>query len=103
MADRAHLALQGTRGAAVCSLRWEGPQAPVHSASIGNVSARLVSGVADRSVPAAHGTVGLHIRRASETATQAPRMHSPSCTPTASNRAGFPPPSIPCSAATLRS
>ncbi len=72
MADRAHLALQGTRGAAVCSLRWDGPEAPVHSASIGNVSARLLSGVADRSVPAQHGTVGLHIRKARETATEPP-------------------------------
>lgn len=70
--DRAHLALQGTRGAAMCSLRWDGPQAPMHSASIGNVAARLVSGVADRSVPALHGTVGLHIRKGGETATQPP-------------------------------
>lgn len=72
MAERAHRALLGLRGAAVCALRWDGAGAPVQSTSIGNVSARLVSGVADRSVPAQHGTVGLHMRRAQETATQPP-------------------------------
>ncbi|WP_353615067.1 ATP-binding SpoIIE family protein phosphatase [Paracidovorax konjaci] len=72
LADRMHLGLQSTRGAAVCSLRWDGAASAVHSASIGNVSARLVSGLEDRSVPAQHGTVGLHIRRAKEIATAAP-------------------------------
>ncbi|MDA8455196.1 ATP-binding protein/SpoIIE family protein phosphatase [Acidovorax sp. GBBC 3334] len=72
LADRMHLGLQSTRGAAVCSLRWDDAASPVHSASIGNVSARLVSGVEDRSIPSQHGTVGLHIRKAREIATAAP-------------------------------
>ncbi len=72
MAERAHRALLGLRGAAVCILRWEAATAAVQSVSIGNVAARLVSGVADRSVPAQHGTVGLHIRRTQEATTLAP-------------------------------
>lgn len=72
MAERAHRALLGLRGAAVCALRWDGPAAPVQSTSIGNVAARLVSGVADRSLPAQHGTVGLQIRKPQETSLQPP-------------------------------
>ncbi|WPB56063.1 ATP-binding SpoIIE family protein phosphatase [Xylophilus sp. GOD-11R] len=62
--DAIHVALQTTRGAAVCCLRLDGQT--VRCAGAGNVVARIVSGVFDRSMVTQHGTLGLQMRRAQE-------------------------------------
>lgn len=62
--DGIHVALQTTRGAAVCCLRMD--RDTVRCAGAGNVVARIVSGVYDRSMVTQHGTVGLQMRRAQE-------------------------------------
>ncbi|WCM86471.1 ATP-binding protein [Acidovorax sp. NCPPB 3576] len=67
-----HAELQSTRGAAVCSLRLDAEAATVRSTGVGNVVARVVSGLSDRSIVTQHGTVGMAMRRPQETTTALP-------------------------------
>jgi anti-sigma regulatory factor (Ser/Thr protein kinase) len=67
-----HQALRRTRGAAVLMLQADAGQDLVRSAGAGNVAARLVSGVADRTILTQHGTAGVTIRTPEETATPWP-------------------------------
>ena len=69
---RTHLALRRTRGAAVLVLQADVGAAAVRSAGAGNVVARLVSGVSDRSILCQHGTAGVTIRTPEETSTPWP-------------------------------
>jgi anti-sigma regulatory factor (Ser/Thr protein kinase) len=68
----AHAELRTTRGAAVLSLRLDLTGATVRSAGAGNVVARLVSGVTDRSILSQHGTLGVQIRRTEEVSAEWP-------------------------------
>ncbi len=61
--QRCHVALQTTRGAAVCIAAWDLDAATVQYAGAGNISGRIVSGVFDKSIATQHGTVGAQIRR----------------------------------------
>jgi anti-sigma regulatory factor (Ser/Thr protein kinase) len=62
--ERAHAALQGTRGAAVAIVAYDAEQGTVAVCGAGNISGRLISGVEDRALMMQHGTVGLQIRHA---------------------------------------
>ncbi|MDA7416417.1 ATP-binding protein/SpoIIE family protein phosphatase [Xenophilus arseniciresistens] len=55
-----HEALRSTRGAAVFGL-WMDAHA-LHYAGAGNVAGRLVSGISEKSLATAHGTLGLQAR-----------------------------------------
>jgi len=70
--ERMHVELQTTRGAAICCLRLDIDAAKVVSSGVGNVVARVVSGLSDRSIATQHGTVGMTMRRPQETATELP-------------------------------
>ena len=69
---RTHHALRRTRGAAILVLQADVGAAAVLSAGAGNVVARLVSGVSDRSILSQHGTAGVTIRTPEETRTPWP-------------------------------
>jgi len=56
-----HRALQGTRGAAVLTVRVEGPV--LEFCGAGNVMGRVFSGISDRAVLGQHGTVGVQIAK----------------------------------------
>ncbi|MBL0420537.1 ATP-binding protein [Ramlibacter sp. AW1] len=60
--QQAHHRLRSTRGAAIAVYRLDGDDASVQHAGAGNVLARLVSGVTDRTLVTQHGTAGLTIR-----------------------------------------
>ncbi|UUX94751.1 ATP-binding protein [Aquabacterium sp. J223] len=64
--DEVHRALQGSRGAAGSALSLDAAEGNVRFAGIGNVTGRLLSGVADRSLLGGHGTLGLQTRRAQD-------------------------------------
>lgn len=66
------LRLRRTRGAAVMVARANADAGVVVSSGAGNVVARLVSGVSDRSVLCQHGTAGVAMRTPDETATPWP-------------------------------
>jgi serine/threonine protein phosphatase PrpC len=70
--ERLHRALRRTRGAAVMVLQADAAADTIRSAGAGNVVARLVSGVADRSILCQHGTAGVTIRSPEETVTAWP-------------------------------
>jgi anti-sigma regulatory factor (Ser/Thr protein kinase) len=70
--ERAHDAARGTRGAAVMVLQADHAGAEIHSAGAGNVMARLVSGVSDRTILCQHGTAGVTIRTPEESHTAWP-------------------------------
>jgi len=70
--ERLHVALRRTRGAAVMVLHADADAGVVRSAGAGNVMARMVSGVSDRSILCQHGTAGVTIRRPEETSTPWP-------------------------------
>jgi anti-sigma regulatory factor (Ser/Thr protein kinase) len=70
--ERAHQALRGTRGAAVLVLQASAAEGAVRSAGAGNVIARLVSGVSDRTILCQHGTAGVAMRTPQETTTPWP-------------------------------
>lgn len=72
MLQQAHARLRSTRGAAVMVLHADAAQGTVRSAGAGNVMARLVSGVADRTLLCQHGTAGITIRTPEETSTPWP-------------------------------
>lgn len=61
-----HTRLRTTRGAAVSIFRAE-RDGTLRSAAAGNVIARLISGVSDRTLLGQHGTVGVQIRTPQET------------------------------------
>lgn len=61
--DRAHRALQGTRGAAMSVARLATGGSQISFCGAGNVLGRLISGVEDRSMLSQHGTVGIQIKR----------------------------------------
>jgi anti-sigma regulatory factor (Ser/Thr protein kinase) len=67
-----HQALRRTRGAAVMVLQADAAAGTVRSAGAGNVMARLVSGVSDRTVLCQHGTAGITIRTPEEAVTAWP-------------------------------
>ncbi|MDB5954378.1 MAG: signal transduction protein fusion protein : serine/threonine protein kinase [Ramlibacter sp.] len=70
--EATHSALRGTRGAAVMVLQADPAAAIIRSAGAGNVMARLVSGVADRTILTQHGTAGVAVRSIDETQTPWP-------------------------------
>jgi hypothetical protein len=72
MLDATHRALRGTRGAAVMSLQADAAASMIRSAGAGNVMARLVSGVSDRTILCQHGTAGVAVRSVEETQTPWP-------------------------------
>lgn len=58
-----HEGLRGTRGAALSVLRLDAQANTVTCCGAGNVLARVISGVSDRTLLTQHGTAGLQIRR----------------------------------------
>lgn len=60
--ERSHDSLRSTRGAASAALSLS-TDGPLLFAGAGNISGRLISGVADRSLLSQHGTLGVQIRR----------------------------------------
>jgi serine/threonine protein phosphatase PrpC len=70
--ERTHQALRGTRGAAVLVMQVAAASDAVLSAGAGNVLARLVSGVADRTILSQHGTAGVAMRTPQQTTTPWP-------------------------------
>ena len=62
-----HQRLRSTRGAAVMVLQADSDAATIRSAGAGNVMARLISGVSDRTILCQHGTAGVTIRTPEET------------------------------------
>ncbi|MBK6006221.1 anti-sigma regulatory factor [Ramlibacter ginsenosidimutans] len=70
--ERTHQALRGTRGAAVLVLQAAVDEDVVRSAGAGNVIARLVSGVSDRTIMSQNGTAGVAMRTPQETTTPWP-------------------------------
>lgn len=61
-----HQSLRRTRGAAVMVLDADAGTGTIRSAGAGNVMARLVSGVTDRTLLGQHGTAGITIRTPEE-------------------------------------
>jgi anti-sigma regulatory factor (Ser/Thr protein kinase) len=61
--ERVHLRLRSTRGAAVAILRADTGASRLQSCGAGNVVARVITGVSDRTLLMQHGTAGLQIRR----------------------------------------
>ncbi len=64
--EAAHGAMRGTRGAAVAGVQVDLATRGVTFCGAGNVSARLISGVHDRTLMSQHGTLGVQIRRLQE-------------------------------------
>jgi anti-sigma regulatory factor (Ser/Thr protein kinase) len=69
---RTHQALRRTRGAAMMALQADVGTDTVRSSGAGNIVARLVSGVSDRTLLSQHGTAGITIRTPEETSTPWP-------------------------------
>jgi anti-sigma regulatory factor (Ser/Thr protein kinase) len=67
-----HRGLRGTRGAAVMLVQADAAAGVVRSTGAGNVLARLVSGVSDRTLLCQHGTAGVTIRTPEEASTPWP-------------------------------
>lgn len=61
--DRSHAALRATRGAALAVALLDAARGTLVFAGAGNIAARIISGVGDRSLLSQHGTVGLQVRR----------------------------------------
>jgi len=59
---RVHPALKATRGAAVALARIDLEDESIVFAGVGNVSARIITGVEDRTLVSQNGTAGLQIR-----------------------------------------
>lgn len=72
MLHRIHAQLRTTRGAAVMVAQADAAAGTIRSAGAGNVVARLISGVSDRSILGQHGTAGVTIRTPDETLTPWP-------------------------------
>jgi anti-sigma regulatory factor (Ser/Thr protein kinase) len=65
--ERAHLAMRQTRGAAMAMVEIDVDAAGLVFAGAGNISARIISGVEDRTLLSQHGTLGAQIRRLQDT------------------------------------
>jgi hypothetical protein len=61
--ERVHTALHGTRGAAVSVVQADLQARRIVHAGAGNIAARIVSGVGDRTLLSQHGTAGVAVRR----------------------------------------
>ena len=61
--EKAHAALRATRGAAVAIAQLNAEENVIIFSGAGNIAARLISGIEDRSLVSQHGTVGAQIRR----------------------------------------
>ena len=72
MLEATHRGLRGTRGAAVMTLQADAAAGAIRSAGAGNVMARLVSGISDRTILTQHGTAGVAVRSVEETRTPWP-------------------------------
>lgn len=72
MLRQVHDRLRATRGAAVMLAQADAGSGGIRSAGAGNVLARLVSGVSDRTILCQHGTAGVTIRSPDETRTPWP-------------------------------
>ena len=70
--QRTHARLRGTRGAAVTLLLADGRAGTIRLAGAGNIVARVLSGVSDRTLLGQHGTAGVTIRTPEETTTPWP-------------------------------
>lgn len=68
----AHIALQTTRGAAVCLMGVDFDASVLDYTGAGNVCGRVVSGVSDRSIMTQYGTVGLQMRKPDKTSVEWP-------------------------------
>jgi anti-sigma regulatory factor (Ser/Thr protein kinase) len=66
MVERMHLALRGTRGAAVAVAALPWSEHVVRYAGVGNISGRMVSGEGVHSMVSYNGTVGLEARKIQE-------------------------------------
>lgn len=66
LVERCHVALRSTRGAALAAIAVDTETKSVMFCGAGNISARIMSGVEDRSLMSQHGTVGLQIRKLQE-------------------------------------
>lgn len=64
----AHQELRTTRGAAVTLLQLDATACRIRATGAGNVLARIISGVTDRTLLSQHGTVGVQIRSPDEVA-----------------------------------
>ncbi len=64
--DGLHMALRSTRGAAVLAARLDMVKGECRYVGAGNVTARVISGVSDRTLMTQHGTAGLQVRRPEE-------------------------------------
>jgi anti-sigma regulatory factor (Ser/Thr protein kinase) len=79
--EAAHDRMRATRGAAVAIAAFSASHARLSFAGAGNICARLISGVQDRSLLSQHGTLGVQIRRLQDMAYEWPEhavlvMHS---------------------------
>lgn len=72
LVQKAHLALQTTRGAAVCAVRIDAGASTLSYSGAGNVVGRVFSGVFDKAIITQHGTAGLQIRRPEESSMALP-------------------------------
>jgi anti-sigma regulatory factor (Ser/Thr protein kinase) len=70
--QKVHLALQTTRGAAICAAAVDVGRASLAYSGAGNVVGRVLSGAFDKSIVTQHGTAGLRIRQPEETAVELP-------------------------------
>jgi anti-sigma regulatory factor (Ser/Thr protein kinase) len=61
--ERAHPLMRSTRGAAVAVAELDTRADVVVFAGAGNISGRMISGIADRSLMSQHGTLGVQIRK----------------------------------------
>lgn len=66
--DKAHAALRATRGAACAVAALDPAGGSIRFAGAGNVMARIVSGIAEKSLITQNGTVGIQIRTVEEQA-----------------------------------
>jgi anti-sigma regulatory factor (Ser/Thr protein kinase) len=70
--ERCHAALRSTRGAALASMDIDVAARSVTFCGAGNIAARIISGIGDRSLLSQHGTVGVQIRRIQEVVYELP-------------------------------
>lgn len=66
LVERCHVALRSSRGAALAAIEVDAAARSLVFCGAGNIAARILSGVEDRSLMSQHGTVGLQIRRLQE-------------------------------------
>ncbi len=70
--ERCHAALRSTRGAALASIDIDVSARSLSFCGAGNIAARILSGVQDRSLLSQHGTVGVQIRKIQEVVYELP-------------------------------